>query len=156
MHPPSNEIIIVLTRLHSDGIKARYREKAHLLFKDTHSLMYHIETTNVYNYMGERKVHLDMSNFEHTNSSCEPLFAANKAEVEKMEDELAGNAMAEFVGIRPKMYSFEAAETTADGTTERYDNPRAKGIQRPAAERFLHEQYLDQLHNPTENYTLNR
>ena len=73
-----------------------------------------------------------------------------------MKDEVACNPIAEFVGLRPKMYSFESLKINPDGTTERYDKHRAKGIQRPAAERFLHQQYLDQLRKPTENYALNR
>ena len=72
-----------------------------------------------------------------------------------MKDEVAGNPIAEFVGLRPKMYSFETVKVNPDGTTERYDKHRAKGIQRAAAERFLHQHYLDQLLNPTENYAPN-
>ena len=54
------------------------------------------------------------------------------------------------------MNSFEAVKINPDGTTDGYYKHRAKGIQRAAAERFLHQQYLDQLHNPTENYALKR
>ena len=68
-----------------------------------------------------------------------------------MKDEVAGNLIAVFVGLRPKIYSFEAVKINPDGTTEPYDKHRAKGIHRAAAERFLHQQYLDQLQNPTEN-----
>ena len=119
-------------------------------------MKYHIETPDVYNDMVEMKDHFDMSNFETTNPYYEPGFAAKKAVVEKMKDEVAGNPIAEFVRLRPKMYLYEAVKVNPDGTTERYDKHRAKGIQREAAERFLHQQYLDQLHNPTENYALNR
>ena len=73
-----------------------------------------------------------------------------------MKDEVAGNPIAEFVGLRPKMYSFEAVKTNPDGTTERFDKHRANWIQRAAAERLLHQLYLDQLHNQTEKYAPNR
>ena len=96
MHHPSNEIIIVLTRFHYYVIKARYGEKAHLLFTDTDSLMYHIETPDVYKDMVEMKEHFDMSILETTNPYYEPGFAANKAVVGKMKDEVTGNPIAEF------------------------------------------------------------
>ena len=48
---PLNRIIIVLTRFHNDVIKTRYGEKAHLLFTDPDSLMYHIETPDIYKDM---------------------------------------------------------------------------------------------------------
>ena len=74
-----NEIIPVLNRFHYDIIKARYGEKAHLLFTDTDSLMYHIETPDAYKDMVEMKDHFALSNFEPTNPYYEHWFAANKA-----------------------------------------------------------------------------
>ena len=100
--------------------------------------------------------HFDMSNFEPTKPYYEPWFAAIKSVVGKMKDEVPRNPLAEFVGLRPKMYSFEAVKIKPDGSTERSDKYRAKGIQRAAAERFLKQQYLDHMHNRTENYVLNR
>ena len=73
-----------------------------------------------------------------------------------MKEEVAVNPLAEFVGHRPKMYSLEAVKCNPDGTPDRFDKHRAKGIQRAAAERFLQQEYLDQLHKPTDNYSLNR
>ena len=95
------------------------------------------------------KEHFDMSNFEPTNPYYEPGFAANKPVLGKMKYEVGANPIDELVGLRPKMYSFEAVKVNPDGTTQRYEKHRAKGIQRAAAERFLHQQYLDQLNKPT-------
>ena len=97
-----NNARIVLNRFHYDIIKARYGEKAHLLFTDTDSLMYHIETPDVNKDMVEMKDHFNLSKFERTNRYYEPGFAATKALVGKMKDEVAGNPIAEFVGLRPK------------------------------------------------------
>ena len=156
MHHPSNEILIVLTMFHYDIIKVRYVEKSHLLFTNTVSLIYHIERPDVNKDMVEMKEHFDMSNFEPTKPYYEPRFAANKAVLVTMKDEVAGNPIAEFVGLRPKMYSFEAVMINPDGTPQRYDKHREKEIQRAAAERFLHQEYLAQLDNPTVTYALNR
>ena len=64
--------------------------------------MYHIETPDVDMDIVEMKDHFDLSNFEPTNPYYEPRFAANKAVVGKMKDEVAGNTIAEFVELPPK------------------------------------------------------
>ena len=81
---------------------------------------------------------------------------ANKAVVLKMKVETAGDPILEFIGLRPKMYSFEGVHINADGSRERFEKHRAKGIQRAAAENIYHKKYLLQLKSPTENYALNR
>ena len=73
-----------------------------------------------------------------------------------MKDEASGNPISEFVGLRPKMYSFEMVCKKPDGTLETVGKHRAKGIQRSGVARFDHRQYLEQLRNPTENYAINR
>ena len=73
----------------------------------------------------------------------------------KRKDEVAGCPIAEVVELGSKMYSFEAVRNNPDGTSDRFDKHREE-IQRAAAENFLHQQYLDQHHNPTDNYALNR
>ena len=62
----------------SNEKRARYGEKAHLLFTDTDSLMYHIETPDVYKDMVDMKEHFNMSNFAPTNPYYEPGFGTNK------------------------------------------------------------------------------
>ena len=84
---PFIEIIYVLTRFHYDVIKMRYGEKGHLLFTDPESLMYHIETPDVYKDMVEMKKYFDISNIEPTNPSYETGLAATKAVVWKMNDD---------------------------------------------------------------------
>ena len=153
---PFIDVIIVLIRFHNDVIKSLYGVKDHLLFRDTECLMYHIERADSYKDMFQMKEHFDMSHFEATNPYYEPGFAADKAVVGKMKDEVAACQIAEFVRLRLRMYSFDAVRTNPDRTKERLEKQRAKGIQRAAAERFLYQQYLGQLHNPTENNALNR
>ena len=72
--------------------------------------MYHIETPDVYKDMVEMKDHFDLSNYEPTNPYYEQGFAAHKAVVGKMKDEVAGNPIVEFVGP-PKNVLLRGGET---------------------------------------------
>ena len=145
-----------LFRFHYDVMKAKYGNNARLLFTDTDSLMYEVETDDFYKDMVENAELFDMSNFEQSNKYYKPEFQDNKAVVGLMKDEAAGNPIVEFCGLRPKMYSFKAAKVHADGTVDFFDKHRAKGLQRAAAAKFTHEQYLAQLVHPEENFVLNR
>jgi len=143
-------------RFHYDVMKANYGNNARLLFTDTDSLMYHVETDDFYQDMVDNAELFDMSNFELTNPYYKPEFQDNKAVVGLMKDEAAGNPIVEFVGLRPKMYSFQAVKVKPDGTYDYFDKHRAKGIQRAVASKFKHEQYLGQYEHPEENFVLNR
>ena len=148
--------IISISRFHYDVMKAKYGNKARLLFTDTDSLMYEVETEDFYQDMVDNAELFDMSNFEVTNPYYKPEFQDNKAVVGLMKDEAAGFPIVEFVGLRPKMYSFKAAKVQADGKCTFFDKHRAKGLQRAAAAKITHDQYLAQLMHPEENYVLNR
>lgn len=81
-------------------------EKVKLLFTDTDSLMYQIQT-DVYKDMQEDQDLFDTSEYppEHF------LFSeANKKKIGKFKDENAGEHVLEFVGLRAKMYSMVTEE----------------------------------------------
>ena len=159
-------------------MKRRYGNKAHLLFTDTDSLMYEVETEDIYHELisGEYSEQenndddfhtpnvnpvndvFDFSNYPTTNPFYRPDLIDNKAQVGLMKDETAGNPIIEFVGLRPKMYSFKAVKANQDPLVpvEYFEKHRAKGIQRVAAANFTHDQYLQQLHHPEENFVMNR
>ena len=61
----------------------------------------------------------------------------------------------EFVGLRPKMYSFVLLKD-AWNKGEIVEKHRAKGIQAAASKSFRHHHYVEQLHRPHENYTTTR
>ena len=64
--------------------------------------------------------------------------AANKKVVGKMKDECAGRPIAEYVGLRPKMYSI----LEADGRNIK----KAKGVKKSVVrEHIHHEQYIETL-----------
>ena len=94
----------------------------------------------------------DLSNYPATHPKYKADFALNRAKVGLMKDEAAGSIITEFFGLRPKMYSFVIAQSKADGTVETVNKHRAKGIQRAAADKFIHQQYKAQLEHPEENY----
>ena len=94
-------------RFHYDVMKANYGNNASLLFTDTDSLMYHVETDDFYQDMVDNAELFDMSNFEVTNPYYKPEFQDNKAVVGLMKDEAAGNPIVEFVGVSRKCTRFK-------------------------------------------------
>ena len=139
-----------MAQFHYDVIKARYGDKAHLLFTDTDSLMYHIETPDIYKDMLEMKQHFDLSDMPANFSDF-----TNEKVVGKMKDETQGDPILEFVGLRPKMYSFKTVQMTNNVAVFK-EKHTAKGISRAAARTLRHEQYKSQLETPLENYVTTR
>jgi len=77
------------------------------LYTDTDSLLLEIETEDYYKDMERRKHLYDTSNYPKEH----PLHSNTKKKVlGKMKDEGAGTAIAEYVGLRPKMYSILKAD----------------------------------------------
>ena len=87
---------------HYNVIRERYGSKARLLFTDTDSLMYSIETLDVYRDMGDQLRHYDTSDYPTDH----PLHSKTNAKVVGVfKDELNGKPAVEFCGLRSKMYS---------------------------------------------------
>ena len=135
-------------KFHYDFVLRRYSNgEANLLFTDTDSLVYQVHTDDLYADIASTPEHFDLSNYSQ-NSQC--FNENNKMVIEKMKDEAAGKIITEFVGLRPKMYSYL---TLLDCNAPTFkEAKRAKGIQRAAAERIEHAHYVAQLQEPIENY----
>ena len=90
-------------------LKNQYGERCQLLYTDTDSLLLEIQTEDVYRDMVAHAGLYDTSDYprEHPLHSVE-----NKKVLGKMTDECAGRPIAEYVGLRPKMYSI--LETNGD------------------------------------------
>ena len=91
---------------HYNYIKQNYGNKAKLLNMDTDSLTYEIETEDVYKDMSKNvNERFDTSNYPPNHPSGIQS-GVNKKVPGKFKDELGGKIMVEFVGLRPKLYSF--------------------------------------------------
>ena len=88
---------------HHNYIKNNYGGKAKLLFTDTDSLTYEIETEDIYKDFWNDKNRFDNSAYPKDS----PFFDnTNKKVIGKMKDEASGQIIKEFVGLRSKMYSY--------------------------------------------------
>ena len=79
--------------------------KCKLLYSDTDSFLYEIETKDLYQDLAYNSVltkHFDFLNYEERHS----LFSnAQKKEALKFKDEMAGKIVKEFVCLKPKLHS---------------------------------------------------
>ena len=122
---------------HYNYIKSKYRDKAELLFTDTDSLTYEIETKDVYQDFWNDKDRFDNSDYLENS----PYFdKTNKKVIGKFTDEAAGVPICEFIGLRSKMYSY-MKENQKGGKT-------AKGIKKNIITKNIkHEDYKEVLFN---------
>ena len=95
---------------HYNYIKAKYGKKAELLFTDTDSLMYEIRTEDFYKDISpDIEAKFDTSDYPVDHKSGIPI-GLNKKVIGMFKDEVAGNQITHFIGLRPKLYSFKVEE----------------------------------------------
>ena len=87
---------------HFNYIKNKCYKKSKLLFTDTDSLMYEIETEVVCKDFSSNKVMFDFNNY---STKSKYYGDSNKLVIGKMKDKAGGFAIDKFVGLKPKMYS---------------------------------------------------
>ena len=85
-------------------IKPKYEDKAKVCYTDTDSLVYHIQTEDVYEDMKKDIDEYDFSDYPENHSLHN---TSNKKVIGKMKDEIAGDIMTEFIAIRAKCYSYK-------------------------------------------------
>jgi len=132
---------------HYNAIKRKYGPRAKLLFTDTDSLCYVIETKDVYDDMK------DVINFYDTSDYPEghKLHSTENAKViGKFKDECNGVPPMEFVGLCAKMYSLLTEPDVHKFTV--------KGVKKSCAKKlFNHASYVRCLENSeTLNANFNR
>ena len=94
---------------HYNYIKPKYGEKAKLLFTDTDSLAYEIETEDFYKDISDDVERLfDTSNYPKDH----PIIPSglNKKVVGMFKDEAGGKIIEKFVGLRAKLYAYKIFE----------------------------------------------
>ena len=106
------------------------------LFTDTDSIMCEIKTEHVYKDFSNDKEMFDFSNYSTKSKYYDNL---NKLVVGKMNDETASVAIKEFVGWKPKMYSY-----LVDGNSE---HKKAKSVNKNVVATISHNEYKDVLLN---------
>lgn len=112
--------------------------KVKLLFTDTDSLCYHIETNDIYKDMKEYYHEYDFSDYpkEHFLFSND-----NKKVIGKFKCETSGVPITEFVGLRSKMYSFTYCKNN-----KTIEKKTCKGVKKYVIKKDIHfDNYKDAL-----------
>ena len=98
---------------HYNYIQKKYKDKAELLFTDTDSLIYHINTEDFYKDISSDILSkFDTSDYPSNHPSGIPT-GVNKKVIGMFKDEVAGKQITHFVGLRPKLYSFKIEQNKA-------------------------------------------
>ena len=124
----------VMYDFHYRYIKPKYGSKAKLLFTDTDSFLYEIQTEDFYkDISGDVKDRFDTSDYPENHPSGIPT-GINKKVLGMFKDEAAGKIIKEFVGLRAKLYSYKMDEGK--------ENKKCKGIKKAVVEKSItHENY---------------
>ena len=117
---------------HYNYIKPKYDERAKLLFTDTDSLAYEIQTEDFYRDISpDVEAMFDTSNFEQDHPSGIQT-GMNKKVVGMFKDEAGGKIIEEFVGLRAKLYSYKMFESEEEKKErEREEEEKRKQGLRP-------------------------
>ena len=137
---------VLMYEFHYDYIKNKYGNNSRLLFTDTDSLMYEIKTEDVYEDFSNDKEMFDFSNYSTKSKYYDN---SNKLVVGKIKDETTGVAIEEFVGLKPKMYSYLVNDNS--------EHKKAKGVNRNVVATISHNEYKDVLlNNKCLRHSMNR
>lgn len=123
----------LMYEFHYDVMKKLYPNNSQLLFTDTDSLCYYIDSENVYDelYCGEYRDWFDLSEYDNSSKYYDPK---NSKVIGKFKDEAAKDEIVEFVGLRSKLYSYI---TKSDKEAK-----KCKGVKRSYVKRILtHKTY---------------
>ena len=88
---------LLMYEFHYKYIRVKHDIGSNLLFTDTNSLVYEVETDDVYEDFYEDKSLFDFSDFPKDSRFYDPF---NKKVIGKMKDEVRGNINNEFVGLK--------------------------------------------------------
>ena len=113
---------VLMYDFHYNHIQDQYgADRARLLFTDTDSLCYQIQTDDLYEDMAKNLHHYDTSAYPKTHPLYSPI---NAKVIGKFKDETNSVPPEEFVGLRAKMYSLYVPNI------EKESKMTAKGIKK--------------------------
>ena len=127
---------------HYNYIREKFGDKAELLFTDTHSLMYLIQTEDFYQDINKDiKRKFDTSDYPEKHPSGIKT-GINKKVIGKFKDEAAGKQITHFVGLRRKLYSYKVEDNTEDNSETHKvkgvkETRKAKGVKKNVIENTL-------------------
>ena len=124
---------VLMHEFQYDYIKSKYGNKSKLLFTETNSSMYEIKTEDVYEDFSSNIEMFDCSNYSIKSKYRDD---SNKLVIAKMKDETRGAAIEEFVGWKPKMYSF---------LVDNDEHKEAKDVNKNVVATISHNEYKDVL-----------
>ena len=114
---------------HYNYIKKKYGEGANLLFTDTDSLAYEIDTEDFYKDISPDVERLfDTSNYPANHESGIKV-GTNKKVPGMFKDEAGGKQILEFVGLRAKLYSYRMKD---------YEEKKCKGVKKAVVRKSIH------------------
>ena len=98
-------------------MKPKYKNKIRLCYMDTDSFIMHIKTEDFYKDIADDVERM----YDTSNYTVErPLpMGENKKKIGFMKDELGGRIMKEFIGLRPKCYSYLTDDGNVDKKSKR-------------------------------------
>jgi hypothetical protein len=129
---------------HYNIMLAKYgHDKCKLLFTDTDSLCYEVQTDDIYSDMGGMKDLFDFSEYPTDH----PLYSSDNCAVfGKMKDESKGKTIIEYVGLGPKCYAlqrddmFKVKDVDGEVLQELEKNveiKKAKGVQKSVVDKDI-------------------
>jgi len=136
----------IMYNFHYNVMKTYYDTKISLLYTDTDSLIYSIETNNFFTDLKNDLLHhFDTSNFPN-NHFC--FSNIHKNEPGYFKDELKSMIMSEFVTLRPKLYAY---------IVRGVEHKKAKGVKKYVIKKHMKfEHYTEILTNFIKNNNINR
>lgn len=115
---------------HYSVMKRLYPNNIKLAYTDTDSLLYFVKTDDFYNDMKKNIKYFDTSNFTDNNIYGMPQ--ANAKIPGYFKDEMGGDIISEFVGLRAKLYCIQSETATIK---------KAKGVTKPITKKLDLKQY---------------
>ena len=124
----------LMYHFHYNYIKQKYGDNAKLLFSDTDSLMYETQTEDFYKDISvDVKHRFDTSDYHPDHPSGIPS-GLNKKVIGLFKDEVNGEVIDEFVGLRAKLYSYKMFEGE--------ESKKCKGVEKSVVKKSIaHEDY---------------